>query len=485
MILESDQQSLTDGAISKNDAQTVEQIFVSFDKGTIVVDNLTKEQQYLFPYLKWDERVKKYRAQAFYYRDFILSLRAHKLIYTDNAKNFSPCDLSLQEKIIPRPHQVDALNAWLKIGSRGVVVLPTGSGKTILAILAIAKTNRPTLIHVPTIDLMHQWYHVLSKYFSVPIGLLGGGYNNLETITVSTYDSALIHVPFKGNKFGFLVFDECHHLPSEQMQYSAISSLAPFRLGLTATPENSESREKLMYEICGDFCYQIHIHELAGNTLADYKIITKQVELTEEENNQYINARKIYTIFLKEHNIEFGMQSKSSAWNNFIRVAHRSEKGKEAFKAYLLQKKISQSSQNKTKVVWDIICDHVQERILIFTQDNETAYNLGRQFFLPVLTHHTKVKEREHFLNAFRTGEYRVLVTSKVLNEGVDVPEASVAIVFSGSATVREHVQRLGRILRAKEGKKAILYELISANTGEYFVNQRRREHSAYKKRTP
>lgn len=460
-------------------------IGVYFDKGTIVVENLAKDYETLFPYLKWDNRIQKYRAQAFYYRDFILSLRSQQLSYIDHAKNFSPCALPLQEKIIPRQHQTDALNAWLKKGSKGVVVLPTGAGKTILAVLAITNINRPTLIHVPTIDLMHQWYHVLSKYFSVPIGLLGGGYNDLQTITVSTYDSAVLTVPFKGNKFGFLIFDECHHLPSEQMQYSAIFSLAPFRLGLTATPETSESREKLMYEICGEFCFQIHIHELAGNTLSNYEIITKEVELTEQEKEEYSHARKIYTTFLKENNIGFGNSNKSFAWNQFIRVAHQTSLGKEAFKAYLLQKKISQSSQNKINVVWNIICKHAQERILIFTQDNETAYNIGRKFFLPVLTHHTKVKEREHFLNAFRTGEYRILVTSKVLNEGVDVPEASIAIVFSGSGTVREHVQRLGRILRAKEGKKAILYELISANTGEYFVNQRRREHSAYKKRTP
>ena len=457
-------------------------IEINFDKGTLVVSGISKNLEALFPYLKWDERIQKHRTQAFYYRDFILSLRSHQIKHVDQAKNFSPCPFSLKEKIIPRDHQTAALNAWLQKGSRGVVVLPTGAGKTILAILAIAKTNRPTLIHVPTLDLMHQWYQVLLKYFSVPIGLWGGGENDIQSITVSTYDSACLRVPFKGNKFGLLIFDECHHLPSEQMQYAAISSLAPFRLGLTATPETSESREKLMVEICGEFCLQIHIHELTGNTLSPYQVITKEIELTEEEQQQYINARKIYTSFLKENNIHLGQNSN---WSHFIRATHKSAAGKLAFQAYLQQKKIAQSSKNKIKVVWDIFCKHPHASILIFTQDNETAYNLGRYFFLPVLTHHTKVKEREHFLTAFRKGEYRILVTSKVLNEGVDVPEASVAIVFSGSGTVREHVQRLGRILRAKEGKQAVLYELISANTGEYFVNQRRREHSAYKKRTP
>ncbi len=103
---------------------------------------------------------------------------------------------------------------------------------------------------------------------------------------------------------------------------------------------------------------------------------------------------------------------------------------------------------------------------------------------LPVLTHHTKLKEREAFLNHFRSGDYPILVASKVLNEGVDVPEANVAIIVSGSGSIREHVQRLGRILRRQEGKSAILYEVISKGTGEYFINQRRKQHDAYQRPT-
>ncbi len=456
-------------------------ISVTYDRGTLLVHNCEKEQAALFPFLQWDERVQKFRCQAFYYRDLILGLRAFKLNYEDEAKQFAPVTLALKKQIVPRAHQAEALEAWTNKGSRGVVILPTGAGKTILAVMAIAKINRATLVHVPTLDLMHQWFHVLSEFFSEPIGLLGGGYHDIKTITVSTYDSACLHVSHLGAKFGFLVFDECHHLPGEQMQYAAVCALAPFRLGLTATPESTPTREQRMHEICGPFCFQAHIHQLAGNTLANYEIKTIEVELSQEEQEQYLEARKIYTNFLKENRIHF---SQGGAWQEFIRIAHRSERGREAFQAFLKQKKIAQSSQSKFQVLWDLFLAHPQGRILIFTQDNETAYEIGRRFFLPVLTHHTKIKERESFLTRFRSGDYRILVTSKVLNEGVDVPEANVAIVFSGSGTVREHVQRLGRILRAKEGKKAILYELVSANTGETFVNQRRREHSAYQERT-
>jgi superfamily II DNA or RNA helicase len=102
---------------------------------------------------------------------------------------------------------------------------------------------------------------------------------------------------------------------------------------------------------------------------------------------------------------------------------------------------------------------------------------------VPVITHQTKVRERSEILSGLAEGRYRAIVTSKVLNEGVDVPTANVAIVVSGSGSVMEHVQRLGRILRKQEGKQAILYELVSAGTAETSTSERRREHAAYRRR--
>jgi superfamily II DNA or RNA helicase len=123
---------------------------------------------------------------------------------------------------------------------------------------------------------------------------------------------------------------------------------------------------------------------------------------------------------------------------------------------------------------------HRKDRVLVFTQDNATAYAVARRFLLPIITHQTKVKERSEILERFSDGRYGAVVTSKVLNEGVDVPDANVAVVISGSGSVREHVQRLGRVLRRRDGKQAILYELVSAGTGEARTSERRRAHSAY-----
>ncbi len=124
---------------------------------------------------------------------------------------------------------------------------------------------------------------------------------------------------------------------------------------------------------------------------------------------------------------------------------------------------------------------HRRDRAILFTQDNATAYAIARRFLVPVITHQTQVRERSSILAGLAEGTYRAVVTSKVLNEGVDVPDANVAVILSGSGSVREHVQRLGRILRKREGKRAILYELVTEGTTETFTSERRREHSAYR----
>ena len=447
-----------------------------FDKGTIYLDGMEEEYLLYLEGVSWDKRTNSYRTTALNYRKLVTALIYNKISYKDHARKFFVETFVLRKNIKPRTFQMEAAEKWMR-EKRGVVTLPTGAGKTILAVMLIAKTGRPTLIHVPTIDLMRQWKEVLSEYFETPIGLLGGGINDIQTITVATYDSALIHVTNKGNLFGLLVFDECHHLPGEQYQFTALGSIAPFRLGLTATPDRADGKEQILYELCGPLCYEVHIDELSGRTLAPYVVETIEVEMRPQEREQYENSRKCYIDFLRKSRISF---QHPNGWSIFLRRTSESPEGKKAFKSYLLQKKLSQASGAKEECLWKLIRMHQGDRMLVFTQDNEMAYRIGKNFMLPVLTHHTKITERDAFLKFFRSGDYPILITSKVLNEGVDVPDANVGVIVSGSGSIREHVQRLGRILRARPGKQAILYELVSQNTGELFTNQRRRKHRAY-----
>ncbi len=451
---------------------------IDFDKGTLVLQNVPEALQALLPDLRWDDRTLTFRAPAYRYRRIVSELRAHDLPYQDTARQFGVERFTFQQELSPYTYQRDAIDAWHANGKRGVISLPTGAGKTFIALLLIAEIQRPTLVHVPTIDLMNQWYSVLKDSFGEEVGLYGGGYHELRHLTVTTYPSAVVHVPYYGHRFGFAIFDECHHLPGEQYQYAAISSIAPFRLGLTATPERVDGRERRLYALVGECCYEAQVQELSGKTLSEYRVVTIAVEMGDMERVQYEKSRRVYLNFLKQSNINMG---NPGGWRLFLWKSSQTDAGRAAFKAYLRQKRLSFASTMKQEWVWKLIQRHRGDRVLIFTQDNDTAYQLGTRFFLPVLTHQTKLKERHAFLNGFRDGTYSILVTSKVLNEGVDVPEANVAIIVSGSGSVREHVQRLGRILRKREGKQAVLYELISKRTGEHFVNKRRRQHHAYR----
>lgn len=130
--------------------------------------------------------------------------------------------------------------------------------------------------------------------------------------------------------------------------------------------------------------------------------------------------------------------------------------------------------------LYELLERHHDERVLVFTNDNDSVYEISERMLVPSITHQTRIKERKEILRRFNDGDYRVVVTSKVLNEGVDVPKAAVAIILSGSGSVREHVQRLGRILRRHEDKKAVLYELVTADSVETYVSKRRRKHDAY-----
>jgi superfamily II DNA or RNA helicase len=457
---------------------TSDPITLTFRAGTLEVRGLPEASGLLGALASWDGRSACHRAPALAYPDIVTLLHRQKIPHEDKARAYEEIPAELQAQREPRPYQEAALAAWLAHRGRGVIVLPTGSGKTHLALMAMARKKRSTLVVAPTLDLVRQWFDLLGDAFGVPIGLVGGGEHTVLPITVTTYDSAYLHMEHFGNKFGMVVFDECHHLPSGAYAMSAQFCIAPFRLGLTATPERTDGGEQRLVELIGPTAFRRDINELSGEYLASYETVRLVADLTPEERTEYDAARAIYKEFVRTEGIRF---TEPGGWNKFIMMSARSKEGMAAMAAYRRQKELMLAGPAKMKLVEDLLQKHHRERVLLFTQDNATVYAMSRQFLVPSITHQTKVRERSEILRAFREGTYGAIATSKVLNEGVDVPEASVAIVVSGSGSIREHVQRLGRILRKQEGKRAVLYELISANTTETFTSERRRDHSAYR----
>ncbi len=456
-----------------------------FQDGTLLVREDTLPPRAPLParleeFCRYDARVQAYRANASAYPPILLRLHREGVPYEDQARNYQRLDSPAPLSRTPRFYQQEALEAWRRQEFRGVVVLPTGTGKSFLAQMAIGTACRSTLVVVPTLDLLAQWALQLRSAFACPVGTLGGGSHDLQAITVSTYDSALLVMEHWGNRFGTLVVDECHHLPGPAYSQLARCCLAPFRLGLTATPERPDGLHQDYPQLLGPICYRKEITDLPGETvLAPYETLTLPIHLTPEEERLYRQAREIYVDFLRENEISLGSPR---GWGNFLRACSRLPGGRQALQAYLTQRRIARSPQEKFSTVHQLLTAHRHDRTILFTADNATAYQLGNLFTLPVITHHTRTQERMDFLEGFRRGDFPAIVTSRVLNEGVDVPAANVGIVVSGSGSVREHVQRLGRILRPSPGKTALLYELVTQDTGETYTAERRRMHPAYGK---
>ena len=452
-------------------------IHLTFEGGTIVVTGGSEEQRRALPFVATDPRTNTERAEGRHYRAIVEQLRALKIPYQDSARTYQETKWTLESERTPYPHQTEAVEVWWKQRARGVVVLPTGTGKTFVAMLAIAKAARPALVVTPTIDLLNQWYGELVKAFGDPIGLIGGGHYDLQPITVSTYDSAYIHMERWGNRYGLLVFDECHHLPGPTYAMSAIGSLAPFRLGLTATPERADGMESAYAELIGPIVYRREIKELSGDYLADYQTKKVFVQLSEDEQARYDAARQKYRQFIVDRAISLGGPN---GWQRFIFEASKSKEGWEAFQAYRQYKRLERAAESKILKLEELLHKHARDRVIVFTADNATVYQIARKFLVPAITHQTKARERKLILERFHSGEYSIVVTSQVLNEGVDVPAANVGIVLSGTSTIRENVQRLGRLLRKKQDKQAILYEVVARGTMEEFSSERRRQHGAF-----
>ncbi len=453
-------------------------VTLSFAQGTLEVRGLSREDPTCPHTVTWDSRSGCHRARACDYASIVLALRDAGADVEDRARAYQTLELRPCVHRKPRPYQRQSVEAWNAALGRGVVVLPTGAGKSHVAVMAIVDKKRSSLVVVPTLDLVRQWYDLLRHTFDTEVGIVGGGEHDVRPLTVTTYDSAYLHMEHLGSRFGLVIFDECHHLPGASYRLAAEQCLAPFRLGLSATPERADGLERELESLIGETVFEKQIVELSGRYLADYGTERIEVDLSSAEREDYEHERGIYTAFVRSQGISM---SSPKGFSTFIMRASRSSQGRRALEAYRRQREIAFAAPRKLDVLSELLHEHRSDKALIFTQDNRTAYAVSRRFLIPVITHQTKVRERSEILQEFSSGGYSALVTSKVLNEGVDVPDASVAVVLSGSGSVREHVQRLGRILRPKGDKQAVLYEVVTRSTGETRTSERRRAHVAYR----
>ena len=426
------------------------------------------------PGVQHDDRTDTGRAPAYRYADLVDALDERGLASEDTVFDFPSLSLSSSYEL--RDYQRAALDDWVGADRRGVLELPTGSGKTVIAIGAIEALETPTLVVVPTVDLLGQWREELETEFDRPVGQLGGGTQELGDLTVSTYDSAYLRADELGDRFGLVVFDEVHHLGGEGYRDIARLLAAPARMGLTATFERPDGAHEVVADLVGPLVRSVAVDQLAGDHLADYDIKRIEVGLTPEERETYERHQETFTDYLASSGIQL---HSGSDYQELVKRSGNDPRAREALLAKQRAREVMMNAQRKVDELATILDRHREDRVIVFTAHTDLVYRLSERFLVTAITHETGASERREILDRFREGTYSRVVTANVLDEGVDVPAANVAVLLSGSGSQREFTQRLGRILRPKEDAsgpgRALLYEVVSEETAEENVARRRR----------
>ncbi len=348
-----------------------------------------------------------------------------------------------------RDYQQKAVDNFFEGGS-GVVVLPCGAGKTLVGAGAMAQAKTNTLILVTNTVSARQWRDELLKRTSLTedeIGEYSGAVKEIKPVTIATYQ---ILTARRAGKYthlslldaldwGLVVYDEVHLLPAPVFKLTA-ELQARRRLGLTATLVREDGREGDVFSLIGPKRFDAPWKEIeAQGFISPANCYEVRVDLPQEERLQY--------------------------------AASPDEE----------RYRLAATAPVKMNVVRQLVDKHDGEQILVIGQYLDQIDELAEALNAPKLTGSTPVDERQRLFQAFRDGEVKVLVVSKVANFSVDLPEATVAIQVSGSYGSRqEEAQRLGRLLRPKKsGIPASFYTLVSRDTVDQDFAQNRQRFLA------
>ncbi len=412
----------------------------------------------------------KWIAPAYLYQEILSYCKLKSIQIEDNAGIFFTSDeLIHQETLDPFDFQKEAIEAWEKSGRRGIIVLPTGAGKSfltrlMLARLAVEETKSSALVVVPTRILLYQWHSQLQTAFAEDIGIVGDDIFQLKPLTVITYNSARIHMNLIGNKWKLVVFDEVHRKISEgNSSKAAVFCIAPYRLGITATP--SQRTMPLLEKLIGHKVYEKSTDELIEKqVLSVYKTVHMRLTPTNEEAAAFYRLKEpMETVWQRAKEAH---RVKDNKW--LVRErAYYPDQVALAQRAMLQAYRYWQSIPSRLARLEEILLKHPKDRILIFTESRAAAYEISKRFLIPAITADIDSDERAFYLRAFSRGECRALVTAKALEEGIDLPEANIAVMIAGRKRKKfeniSYIQRRGRILRKSKGKEAIVFEIAFA----------------------
>ena len=359
-----------------------------------------------------------------------------------------PIDLN-QEGWKIRQYQEHAAEGFWHGGS-GVVVLPCGAGKTIVGAAAMSHAKATTLILVTNTVAARQWRDELLRRTTLnedEIGEYSGAKKEIRPVTIATYqvmtkkkNGVYAHLDlFDSYDWGLIIYDEVHLLPAPIFRFTAdIQSRR--RLGLTATLVREDGMEGEVFSLIGPKRFDVPWKEIESQGyIAPAECIEIRATLSEAERLAYATAE--------------------------VEDKYR----------------MCATTATKTKVVQTLVEKHADDQVLVIGQYITQLDELSEKLGVPVIKGETPIKEREELFAAFRSGEVKCLVVSKVANFSIDLPDATIAIQVSGAFGSRqEEAQRLGRILRPKsDGRSARFYSVVSRDTVDQDFAQNRQRFLA------
>jgi DNA excision repair protein ERCC-3 len=351
----------------------------------------------------------------------------------------------------PRPYQRAAAEAFYRggtvLGGSGVVVLPCGAGKTVVALAAMSLVGEKTLVLTTNTVAVRQWRdELLDKTDLRPeqVGEYTGEEKSVRPVTISTYQmltwrraksEAFEHFTlFSRENWGLVVYDEVHLLPAPIFRVTAALQ-ARRRLGLTATLVREDGKEDEVFCLIGPKRYDV-----------PWKVL---------EDKGFIAAARCTEVRV--------------SLDVTLKPAYASAGAREKFR-------VASENPAKVGVVQRILARHPEGRVLVIGQYLDQLAGLARHLAAPLITGKTPNAERERLYERFRRGDERILIVSKVGNFAIDLPDANVAIQISGTFGSRqEEAQRLGRILRPKsDGSAASFYAIVTHGSRDQEFAQKR-----------
>lgn len=416
--------------------------------------------------IKYDKNRKIFVSYPFYYEQL-------KRVFIENGLRVKELNLEFKKfefnfNVNLRDYQKEAIEKWKENNFKGVIALPTGAGKTLIGIQAIQEVKVPTLIVAFTKEQLMQWREHIIKNSSVrpEIGLYYSDEKEIKPITITTYQTAYRHISELSTKFDLLIIDEVHHLPADKFRDIALGMFASKRLGLSATPYREDGRHVELFKLMGGVIYSKSVDELINKGyLAPYDIVQVKVFLTAEERKKYLELLSKYRAYSGGKKIK-----------ELLELAKNGdEKAIEAIKIYNDIKKIVNLAANKIVKLEEIVNKEKGKKILIFTQYVDQAEEIAKKFNAFLISGKTSKSERKYIFEKFKRMQAGILVLTTVGDEGLDIPDASVGIIVTGTGSRRQFIQRLGRLLRPAGNKRAILYEIIVAGTQEEYQAKKRR----------